>query len=32
MQTRQVLVASLLAISAAGAMAQEFDRSESLQA
>jgi len=32
MQARQVLVASLLAVSAAGAMAQEIDRSETLQA
>ena len=31
MQVRQVLVASLLAISAAAAMSQEIDRSETLQ-
>jgi hypothetical protein len=32
MQVRQVLVASVLAIAAAGAMSQEIDRSETLQA
>lgn len=31
MQVRQVLVASLLAITAAAAMSQEIDRSETLQ-
>ena len=31
MQVRQVLVASLLAITAVGAMSQEIDRSETLQ-
>ncbi len=31
MQVRQILVASLLAIAAAGAMSQEIDRSETLQ-
>ena len=32
MQVRQILVASLLAITAVGAMSQEIDRSETLQA
>ena len=31
MQVRQLLIASLLAVSAAGAMAQEIDRSDTLQ-
>lgn len=31
MQVRHLLVASLLAVSAAGAMAQEIDRSDTLQ-
>ena len=31
MQVRQILVASLLAIAAVGAMSQEIDRSETLQ-
>ncbi len=31
MQVRQILVASLLAITAVGAMSQEIDRSETLQ-
>jgi hypothetical protein len=31
MQVRQVLVASLLAVTAAAAMSQEIDRSETLQ-
>ena len=32
MQVRQILIASLLAVGAAGAMSQEIDRSETLQA
>ena len=32
MQVRQILIASLLAMSAVGAMSQEIDRSETLQA
>jgi hypothetical protein len=32
MQVRQLLIASLLAIGAAGAMSQEIDRGETLQA
>ena len=32
MQVRQILVASLLAVTAIGAMSQEIDRSETLQA
>ena len=32
MQVRQILIASVLAVSAAAAMSQEIDRSETLQA